>query len=200
VPELLAGRGVLLLPAAALVVHELRYRLAHGDDAGAVLSSEGHGYLTSLAPWTALLVAVALGAFLVRVARSAAAGADPRPRRSFLGLWALASGSLVAIYVSQELLEGLLASGHPAGLGGVFGAGGWWALVASVALGAAVAALLGVAAAVVAAASRRALPHRSGSDTAVLRPRSVVALVRRGLAAAAAGRAPPARRAAALPC
>src|SRR5688500_3023461 len=102
--SVLAGRGFLLLPAAALVVHELRYRLAHGEEAGAVLAAEGHGYLTSLAPWAALLLALALGAFLVRVACSAAGETNASPCRSFAGLWALASGSLVAIYVSQELL------------------------------------------------------------------------------------------------
>jgi hypothetical protein len=31
----------------------------------------------------------------------------------------------LAIYGAQELLEGLLAAGHPAGVEGVFGHGGW---------------------------------------------------------------------------
>jgi hypothetical protein len=41
----------------------------------------------------------------------------------------------VAIYMTQELLEGLLATGHPAGLVGVFGYGGWWSLPAALAVG-----------------------------------------------------------------
>jgi hypothetical protein len=36
--------------------------------------------------------------------------------------------ALVAAYCAQELLEGILASGHPAGLAGVFGDGGWTAI------------------------------------------------------------------------
>jgi hypothetical protein len=35
----------------------------------------------------------------------------------------------------QELLEGLLATGHPAGLVGVFGYGGWWSIPAALAVG-----------------------------------------------------------------
>src|SRR5262245_353712 len=93
----LAGRGFLLLPAAALAVHELRYRLAYGADAEAALAAQGHGYLDSLAPWLVLLLGLGLGAFLVRVARALAGRAEVRPRRSFAALWVLASTSLVAI-------------------------------------------------------------------------------------------------------
>ena len=56
----LAGRGFMLLPAAALGVHELRYRLAYGADAPQALAAQGHGYLDSLAPWLVLLLALAL--------------------------------------------------------------------------------------------------------------------------------------------
>ena len=109
----LAGRGFLLLPVAALAVHELRYRLAYGADADSALASQGHGYLDSLAPWLVLLLGLALGAFLVRVARALAGRGDAGPRRSFAALWLLATASLVAIYAAQELLEGVFAAGHP---------------------------------------------------------------------------------------
>ena len=104
----------------------------------------------------------------------------------------LSDGQLVAIYVLQELLEGLFASGHPTGAGGVVGHGGWLALPLAVAFGAASAAILRVGYAVVAVAARLGarrvyrLPQRSlPRQSFVLAPRSP-------LAAAAAGRAPPA--------
>lgn len=47
---------------------------------------------------------------------------------------------LVAIYVCQEFLEGLFATGHPAGLVGVFDYGGWWSVPAAVGVGLVIAA------------------------------------------------------------
>jgi len=81
--EVLAGRGFLLLPAAALAVHELRYRLAYGGGAASALASQGHSYLDSLAPWLVLLLGLALGGFLVRVAGSASGRSGGGPQRSF---------------------------------------------------------------------------------------------------------------------
>lgn len=188
----LAGRGFLLLPAAAFAVHELRYRLAYGPRADAALAAQGHGYLDSLAPWLVLLLGLALGAFLVRVARSAGGRADARPRRSFAALWLLASSSLVAIYAVQELLEGLFAAGHPTGLAGLFGHGGWWSLALAAAFGAGVAALLRLASVVVEIAARFA--GRARDRIAPVRlapPRSALLAPRGVLACAAAGRAPP---------
>jgi hypothetical protein len=43
--------------------------------------------------------------------------------------------ALVAVYCSQEALEGALARGHPAGAGALLGDGGWAALPLAVALG-----------------------------------------------------------------
>jgi hypothetical protein len=191
VPSVLAGRGLLLLPAAAFVVHELRYRLAYGPRADAALAAQGHGYLDSLAPWLVLLLGLALGAFLVRVARSAAGRAGSRPRRSLAALWALSTASLVAIYAVQELLEGVFAAGHPGGLTGLYGNGGWWSLALAVVFGGVVAALLRLASVVVDVAARLAArPPRRGL-TALVRPRSVSLAPRGVLASAAAGRAPP---------
>src|SRR5437764_15311166 len=42
--------------------------------------------------------------------------------------WAVAFVVLVAAYCAQELCEGMIAGGHPVGLAGVFGSGGWFAL------------------------------------------------------------------------
>jgi hypothetical protein len=188
----LAGRGFLLLPAAALAVHELRYRLAYGAEADAALAAQGHGYLDSLAPWLVLLLGFGLGAFVARFATALAGRGDLRPRRSFAALWSLATASLVGIYAAQELLEGIFATGHPAGLEGLYGHGGWWSLAAAVALGAVVAALLRLATAVVEAASRLASRFvRRPPRLTFGRPRSVVLVPGSVLGIGAAGRAPP---------
>jgi hypothetical protein len=184
----------MLLPVAAFAVHQLRYLIAYGSNANSVLASQGHSYLNSLAPWLVLLIGVAVGSFLLRVARALSAGADARPRRSFLGLWALASVSLLAIYTTQELLEGFFAAGHPSGIAGVFGHGGWWAAILSPAIGLVVAALLRLASRVVSVAARIAArpPLFLGHPPLVRRLGAVVLVPRAPLAYAAAGRAPPA--------
>jgi hypothetical protein len=183
----------LLLPAAAFGVHQLRYTLAYGSRADSVLAAQGHSYLDSLAPWLVLLLALGAGSLLVRVAVSAASGGPDRRRRSFAALWALASASLVAIYVVQELLEGVFAVGHASGFAGVFGNGGWWALVVAPLLGALLAALLRVASRVVSLARRLAPRSASlGLPPRVLRAQGRSAGPRSPLALAAAGRAPPA--------
>ena len=131
-----------LMPAAAFAVHQLRYWLAFGGHAGAVLAAQGHAYLHSVAPWLALFLALSLGAFLRLLGR--ALGGECSLRRytmSFAALWMVCAAGLVAIFAAQELLEGLLVTGHPAGLAGIFGFGGWWSVPASVAVGLVVAAL-----------------------------------------------------------
>jgi hypothetical protein len=186
----------MLFPAAAFAVHQLRYELAYGSGSGAALSAQGHGYLTSLAPWVAVLVALALGSFLVRLARAGGARLDLRPRRAFAELWLVASGCLLATYSVQEWLEGLFAAGHPGGFAGVFGHGGWWAIVLSIAAGLLIAALLRVAT-VVAEIVSRVAPARSAALRLLVGFVSVSLVRRAPLADASAGRAPPGMRLAA---
>lgn len=128
--------AVALLPAGAFAVHQLRYWLAFGSRAGIELQQQGHSYLHSLVPWVVLLIAVALGSFLRALGR-AMGGDRPLPRYtlSFVALWLLCAACLLVIYISQELLEGLFATGHPPGLAGVFGYGGWWSIPAALAVG-----------------------------------------------------------------
>lgn len=130
------------MPAAAFAVHQLRYWLAFGNQAGAELERQGHSYLHSVAPWIVFLIAIAIGAFLRALGR-AFGGQRATPCRtvSFAALWLLCSAALVAIYMSQEFLEGLLASGHPGGLVGIFGFGGWWSVPAAAGVGLALAAV-----------------------------------------------------------
>ena len=63
-----------LMPPAAFAVHQLRYWLAFGGHAGLALEQRGHMYMHSVAPWLALLVAIAVGVFL----QSTRAGARRR--------------------------------------------------------------------------------------------------------------------------
>jgi hypothetical protein len=182
------------MPLGAIVVHQLRYRLAYGSHAGAVLTSQGHAYLTSFAPWLVLLLCLAVGGLVARVAQAVARGRPGRRRaRSLAAVWGTCSAGLLAVYAVQELLEGFFAAGHPGGLGGVAGHGGWWAVPSAVVAGAAIAALLRVATVAVDAAVRlgdtRPAPplvaRASWAVTAAFSPRAVP------LASAAAGRAPP---------
>jgi hypothetical protein len=133
---------VLLMPAAAFGVHQLRYYLAFGSAAGAVLQRTGHSYLHSFAPWIVGLVALAAGGFLRSLGRAAGGQRSlTRFAASLAGLWLTCSACLVAIFAAQELLEGLLATGHPAGLIGIFGYGGWWSIPAALCIGLVLAAL-----------------------------------------------------------
>lgn len=124
-----------LVPAAAFAVHQLRYWLAFGGRAGAQLEAQGHSYLHSLVPWIVLLIALPTGIFLRSLGRAFHGHCSlPRYTFSFAGLWLVCAAALIAIYASQEFLEGLFAAGHPAGLVGIFGYGGWWAIPAAIAV------------------------------------------------------------------
>jgi hypothetical protein len=181
-------RGLLLLPAAAFVVHQARYMLAYGSGASAELSAQGHAYLGSLVPWFVFALGIGLALFLRRVVRG-----DLRTARvSAPGVWLLAWAGLLGIYVVQESLEATLVSGHPGGVGGVFGHGGWWAVPVSAIVALAVTALLRVARAVLRFASRLQ-PRALRGPAAVFQPASVVLAVPAPLAYARASRGPPLR-------
>ena len=127
---------VALVPPAALAVHQLRFLLAYGGGAGADLQRTGHSYLHSVIPWLVALIALSAGGFLRALGRAFSGNCTLRRYSiSFLGLWLTCTGVLVTLFVCQELLEGIFATGHPAGLVGVFGYGGWWSVPASICLG-----------------------------------------------------------------
>jgi hypothetical protein len=183
------------MPAAVLTVHQLRYQLAFGGHASAKLASEGHAYLGTLTPLAAMLVAIAAGVFLAGLARARRDGEPGEGGRPFLLIWLLAAAALLGIYALQELAEGALVAGHPAGLPGVFGDGGLWAVPLAAALGAVVALALRVADAAkrwVAAAGREEEAPAPGRSRRALRPAAVFMPSPTPLALAAAGRAPPA--------
>jgi hypothetical protein len=187
------GGGIALLPAAVFVVHQLRYLLAFGPNAGHELSQQGHGYLTSLTPWIVVLCGLAFGGFLVRLARAWTGQTTSGTSRRFIALWAVSAGGLVALYGMQESLEALFATGHPGGIAGVFGDGGWWAVPAAMAVSLALALLLRGADRVLAlVARRRRAPSASPRPTAPVRRPSFVGIAPLApLAVGGAGRAPP---------
>jgi len=177
--------------AAGLGVHQLRYLATWGADADSALASHGHSYLGLAGPLVVLLVTGSFGLFLARLARGGEPGRSGRP--TFGRLWVLAALALLAIYATQELLEGAFASGHPAGLAGVFGAGGWTALPLAFCFGLVVALLLrGAEAALARAAARRlARPIAKGLPLSARLDLGVRLRAQVGLARHLASRAPP---------
>lgn len=132
-----------LVPAAALAVHQLRFMLAFGPHAGVQLARQGHAYLHSLVPWIVLLICVSAGIFLAGVGRAMKGQTSAsRYALSLAALWLICTACLIAIFTTQELLEGLFATGHPGGLAGVFGYGGWWSIPAAACVGLVLAAVL----------------------------------------------------------
>lgn len=185
-----------LVPAGAFAVHQLRYWLAYGSRAAVELQNQGHSYLHSVVPWIVALLGLAAGVFLLALGRAfGGRGSLPRYTLSFTALWLVSSACLVAIYIGQESLEGLFATGHPSGLAGIFGHGGWWAIPAAAAVGLVLAAVFHGARLVLHVVaerhSRSARP--TGQPPAVVRRRRelwVPALV--PLADGRSGRGPPA--------
>ncbi len=185
-----------LMPAGAFAVHQLRYWLAYGSDAAAELQRQGHSYLHSVVPWIVLLLAAALGSFLLAIGRAFGGRRSvPRHTLSVATLWLLCSASLVAIYVCQESLEGLFATGHPGGLAGIFGYGGWWSIPAALAVGLVLAtAFHGARRVLQAVADRRshATPPVSRRPQTARAPRAVLLLAPAPLIDGWSGRGPPA--------
>ncbi len=113
-----------ILAVGAFGLHQLRYLIA------ASRATEGHRYMSDLLPAIAVLVLAALLATLIRGTEGAAPDRVPLARRVVVF-----AGALLAIFVAQELVEGLLAAGHPAGPAAVLGGGGWIALPLALLIG-----------------------------------------------------------------
>ncbi|HEY5319117.1 MAG TPA: hypothetical protein VIJ20_14100 [Solirubrobacteraceae bacterium] len=135
------------MPLCALAVHQLRFYVVFGSHAPAVLAREGHGYLSLAEPAALLLAALGLGWFVGRLALKIA-GRAQAPRSApgaVVRSWLVCALVLFAIYCAQELLEGFFSPGHPAGIAGVLGQGGWTAAPISLLVGAALAMTLRLA-------------------------------------------------------
>ena len=189
-------RLVSLLAAGSVFVHELRYLAAYGGSAGEALAEQGHSYTPLLEAMVALLVLVALARFALNLshAHNGVVGEERPP--TFLRSWASASVALAGLYTLQEGFEGAFAPGHPSGLIGVFGHGGWTALIFSLLVGAVIALLTRLAHEAIELVAARAAALRQW--TAQARLSWVVLGTPPGrrldvLAWNLAGRAPPAR-------
>lgn len=181
--------AVALLPAAALLVHELRYRLVFGDDTGSVLAEHGHGYLGALSPFVAVLCAIACARLLLGVARGLPQSTG---QAGFGRMWVACTAALFAVYAGQELLEGALSAGHAGGLDAIFASGGWLSAPLCLLVGMALALVLRLARAVAQRRARRRVETpqaqrapRISAVSAVFTPRACQ------LARELAGRAPP---------
>jgi uncharacterized membrane protein YeiB len=119
-----------ILAVGAFVLHELRYLIAFGGSANAELAQAGHSYMSDLSAPVSVLALAAVLATLIRGTEAASPTRAPLGRRM-----AIFAGALLAIYVGQELLEGLLATGHATGFAGVIGGGGWIALPLALTIG-----------------------------------------------------------------
>jgi len=184
-----------MLPPAAFAVHQLRYWLAYGSNAGIELERTGHSYLHSVVPWLVLAVALAVGGFLRALGR-AFAGHTSRTRftLSLTAMWLVCSAALVAIFACQEFLEGLFATGHPAGWVGIFGYGGWWSIPVAVCIGLVLATVLhGARWLVREVARKQARPHAAviGPAPLVARPSGAVLVAPAPLVNGWSGRGPP---------
>jgi hypothetical protein len=167
-------RGALLTPLAVLAVHQLRYDLAFGSGAGRELAREGHGYLSSVEPFALLGVAIAVGTFLGALAqarRATGATSDARVPR-FAALWPLCAATVLAIFCAQELIEGALSPGHPAGSAAILAHGGWIAVPLAALAGSALAATLAVSERLIALAARAWNACSYGRAFRIVGPRS----------------------------
>jgi hypothetical protein len=191
-------RGALLTPLAVLAVHQLRYDLAFGSGAGRELAREGHGYLSAVEPFALLGVAIAVGTFLGALAhaRRSTPGATPDARvPRFASLWPLCAVTLLAIFCAQELIEGALSPGHPAGIAAILAHGGWIAAPLAVLAGAALAATLAVSERLIALAAHARSARSYERAFRMVGPRRLAALARDWRldprSGVVAGRAPP---------
>lgn len=184
-----------MLAPAAFAVHQLRYVLAFGGSAGIQLQRTGHSYLHSVVPWLMLVLALVVGVFLRALGRACAGQRSvPRFTISLAGLWLVCSASLVAIFACQEFVEGLFILGHPAGLVGIFGYGGWWSIPAALCVGLVLAAVFHGARWVLnEVADRCVRPAASASRllVSVSRPSDVLVARMSPLAGGWSGRGPP---------
>jgi hypothetical protein len=187
-----AGRFRLaaLLAAGALAVHELRYALAYGDHAGSAASAQGHAYLSVVVPVVVLAALFAAAQALLRFAGGSASGDR---RRRLTRLWLGCTVALAAAYCGQELLEGWLTAGHPAGVAGVLEHGGWIGLACAPVIGGLVAlAVRGAAAAIEPTAAAAAWRPRPVVAPAIASPQPVFQTSPNPVARFLAGRGPPA--------
>jgi hypothetical protein len=185
-------RTAALVALGSFVVHQLRYLLAYGSESGAALAHQGHAYLVHAVPALIGFGFASLAAGVVK-AEARRAGSSP-VAASPIARSAVYGAAIALVFVVQESMEGLLAAGHPSGLGALFAAGGWLALPLSVMAGACCAWLDRAVAsleAVVAGAPKRRQRIRASQASPAPPQRAVALLPSLPMAFGLARRPPP---------
>lgn len=181
-----------MFPAGVLAVHQLRYLLAFGSDAGSQLSAQGDHYVATAAVVAGALVLLSVTAGLMKLfAASRGRGTLTVTRAPFWLLWLALAALLLVGFCALEGLEIALEAHHAAGLIGIFGHGGLWALPAAASVGAVMALLVHGGRALLKIAARRRSLRVAGSPGTRLARSRVAAPLCGPMASCAAGRAPP---------
>ena len=124
------ARLAAILALGAFAVHQLRYLIAFGSSSSEELARQGHGYMAAWLPILGVFTISALLGTLIRGRFGARLAKASLSRRA-----AIFAAALLAIFVTQESLEGVLAAGHPAGVAAVLGYDGWLAIPLAAAVG-----------------------------------------------------------------
>ena len=165
----------------------------YGSHAGKALAEQGHTYMPLVEALAIVLVAAVLMRFGLSLAKARRGVVDEMTPGSFGRVWVSASAALAVVYTFQEGFEGTFDAGHPAGLIGIFGHGGWTALLFSLAIGAVIAALTRVAYQAIELVARKAArrPRRAPARQSWAAPVTPPGRRLDVLAWNLAGRAPP---------
>ncbi|MFI5027052.1 MAG: hypothetical protein ACHQCI_09940 [Solirubrobacterales bacterium] len=183
------ARLAAILALGAFAVHQLRYLIAFGSSSSEELARQGHGYMAAWLPILGVFTISALLGTLIRGRFGARLAQASLSRRA-----AIFAAALLAIFVTQESLEGVVAAGHPGGVAAVLGYDGWLAIPLAAAIGF-VAALLARALEQVeiAIGARRTIPvlPRAPRKAGSPRPAAAVPRTLDALAFGLARRPPP---------
>ena len=124
------ARLAAILALGAFAVHQLRYLIAFGSSSSEELARQGHGYMAAWLPILGVFTISALLGTLIRGRFGARLAQASLSRRA-----AIFAAALLAIFVTQESLEGVVAAGHPGGVAAVLGYDGWLAIPLAAAIG-----------------------------------------------------------------
>jgi hypothetical protein len=124
------ARLAAILALGAFALHQLRYLIAFGSSSSEELARQGHGYMADWLPIVGVFTISALLGTLIRGRLGASLAKASLSRRA-----AIFAAALLAIFVTQESLEGVLAAGHPGGAEAVLGSDGWLAIPLAVVIG-----------------------------------------------------------------
>jgi hypothetical protein len=184
--------AALVLPAAVLAVHQLRYLLAYGSHAAAQLSARGDHYVSTATLIAGTLVAIALAFGVLRLMATWRGRSQVELVRAPLWLlWLGLTLVLLAGFCAVEGLEMVFEPHHPAGLAAIWGSGGWWAVPAAAFIAALMALLVHGGRVLLVVAARRRLLRRAARSTVRQGAFHRDFRPHRPMATCAAGRAPP---------